>query len=104
MHAAQGGAFMYMEFADFHAVIYLEAEISHVLLERPEEATAYRRIISSLEATALDAERSRDLIAKLAVELYGGEEPWLPDPARSRPVTPIHSIGRTPPQAPQGTS
>jgi uncharacterized protein DUF5753 len=73
-HAAQAGSFMYMEFAEFHPVTYMDEEISHLFLEKEEESAAYQRVIASLEANSLDVGQSRDLIAKLAVELYANGE------------------------------
>ncbi|TDQ05000.1 helix-turn-helix protein [Labedaea rhizosphaerae] len=69
-HAAFCGSFMFLEFADFHPVIYLESDTSSLFLEKQEESTAYRQIIASLAGNALDVGQSRELISQVAVELY----------------------------------
>jgi len=73
-HAAMTGAFRLMEFAEFKPVVYLESETSCVFLERPEEITAYRRILGALADTALSEEQSRELIATLATEFAAKRE------------------------------
>lgn len=73
-HAAMSGPFSLMEFPDFKPVVYLDSETSSLFLEEPEEIAAYRRILTALEDTALDEGQSRDLIRKLAVELYADRE------------------------------
>jgi plasmid maintenance system antidote protein VapI len=78
-HAALTGSFVFMEFADFHPVIYLEAETASMFLEKDEECAAYRRIIAALEGNALDVGQSRELIGRIAVEQYSdGEDHYGP--------------------------
>ncbi|MEC3977783.1 helix-turn-helix domain-containing protein [Amycolatopsis sp. H20-H5] len=69
-HAALAGSFTFMEFTDTRPVIYMESETSNVFLEEPNEITAYRHIVAALAETALDEAQSRDLIGRLAIELY----------------------------------
>jgi transcriptional regulator with XRE-family HTH domain len=69
-HAGIAGAFMLMEFAEFKPVAYLDSETACLFLERPEEISAYRRILTVLADTALGEGQSRELIAALATELY----------------------------------
>jgi hypothetical protein len=61
-----------MEFAEFKPVAYIEEETAGHFLEEPDEIASYRRIFGSLAKCALDEGESRDMIATLAVELYGG--------------------------------
>jgi transcriptional regulator with XRE-family HTH domain len=86
MHAGTSGPFMLLEFDDMKPVVYLETETYWILLEEEKEITTYRRAVDSLLADSLDEPRSRQLIAKLATELYGpdeGKPPYLsPVPAR----------------------
>ena len=72
-HAALAGPFIFMEFAEFRPVVYLESETSSVFLEEPEQIAAYRRILGALAETALGEEESRELIATLATELYADQ-------------------------------
>jgi len=73
-HAAMAGSFMFMEFAEFRPVAYLESTMASLFLELPEEIATYRSILASLAATALSEEESRELIATLATELYADRE------------------------------
>ena len=69
-HAATAGAFIFMEFAEFKPVVYLESETTSLFLEKPEEIQAYRRILGVLADTALGEGQSRELIAAVAAGLY----------------------------------
>jgi len=69
-HAAINGSFRLMEFTSIKPVVYLESETSSLFLETPIEIDAYRKILSSLDASALDEGQSRELIAAVATELY----------------------------------
>ena len=73
-HAAMAGPFIFMEFAEFRPVAYLESETSSLFLEKPAETQAYRRILGALAEAALDEGQSRELIATLATELYADRE------------------------------
>jgi hypothetical protein len=73
-HAAMAGPFIFMEFAEFRSVVYLESETSSLFLEKPEETRAYQRILGALAETALDEGQSRELIATVATELYADRE------------------------------
>lgn len=70
-HAGMSGPFTLMDVAQFKEVVYLDSETSSVFLEEPVEITAYRNILTSLDARALDEGQSRETIAVLATELYG---------------------------------
>jgi transcriptional regulator with XRE-family HTH domain len=69
-HAVTAGPFMLMEFKGIKPVVYIESETSSLFLETPIEIDSYRKILASLEASALDEGQSRELIATLATELY----------------------------------
>jgi len=69
-HAATAGSFIFMEFAEFKPVVYLESETTSLFLEKPEEIQAYRRILGVLADTALGEGQSRELIAAVATGLY----------------------------------
>jgi hypothetical protein len=71
-HAGTAGSCSLMEFDEFKPVVYIEEEMAGHFLEEPSEIAGYRRIFESLANCALDEGQSRDLIAKLAIELYGG--------------------------------
>jgi hypothetical protein len=71
-HAGTAGSCSLMEFSEFKPVVYAEEETVGHFLEEPEEIASYRRIFAALADCALDERQSRDLIAALAVELYGG--------------------------------
>jgi hypothetical protein len=73
-HAGMAGAFIFMEFADFRPVVYLESITSSLFLEKPVEIDAYRLILGALADTALGEGESRELIATLATELYADRE------------------------------
>lgn len=73
-HAAMAGSFIFMEFAEFRPVTYLESTTSSLFLEQPEETAAYRRILAALDDAALSEGESRDLIATVATELYADRE------------------------------
>ncbi len=73
-HAGIAGPFMLMEFAEFKPVAYLDSETACLFLEKPEEITAYRRIVEALADTALGEGESRELIAALATGLSADRE------------------------------
>ena len=73
-YAASAGSFTLLEFAEFRPVAYLESETASVFLEKPEEISAYRRILGLLAETALGEEESVALIATMATELYADRE------------------------------
>ncbi|MGH3926470.1 MAG: Scr1 family TA system antitoxin-like transcriptional regulator, partial [Pseudonocardiaceae bacterium] len=73
-HAATAGPFIFMEFAEFKPVVYLENETTSVFLEKPEEIAAYRNILGALAQTALGEGQSREMIATLATEFYGNRK------------------------------
>jgi hypothetical protein len=71
-HAGTAGSCRLMEFSEFKPVGYVEEETAGHFLEEPAEIASYRGIFAALADCALDEGQSRDLIAALAVELYGG--------------------------------
>jgi transcriptional regulator with XRE-family HTH domain len=71
-HAGTAGSCCLMEFTEFKPVVYVEEETAGHFLEEPAEIASYRGIFASLANYALDEGQSRNLIADLAVELYGG--------------------------------
>jgi hypothetical protein len=72
-HAGTAGSCRLMEFAEFKPVAYVEEETAGHFLEDPVEIASYRGIFAALANSALSEGQSRDLIADLAVELYGGQ-------------------------------
>jgi uncharacterized protein DUF5753 len=73
-HAASAGPFIFLEFAEFRPVVYLEGETSSLFLEKKEEIAAYQRILGALAETTLGERESRELIATVATELYADRE------------------------------
>jgi len=71
-HAGTAGSCSLMEFTEFKPVVYVEEETAGHFLEEQAEIASYRGIFATLANQALDEGQSRDLIATLAVELYGG--------------------------------
>ena len=78
LHAAVSGSFVLLEFADFRPLVFLESAISGLYLEKPEETRVYKNILTALEDTALDEEESKNLIARVAIDLNpdGGAYEW----------------------------
>ena len=73
-HAASAGPFIYMEFAEFRPVVYMESETSSLFLEKKEETAAYQGILGALAETTLGEKESKELIATVATELYAGRK------------------------------
>jgi transcriptional regulator with XRE-family HTH domain len=69
-HAGTAGSCRLMEFSEFKPVVYREEETAGHFLEDRDEIAAYRNIFTSLANSALDEGQSRDLIARLAIDLY----------------------------------
>lgn len=70
-HAGTAGSCTLMTFDEFKPVVYVEEETAGHFLEEPEEIASYRGIFTDLANCALNERESRDLIAAMAVELYG---------------------------------
>jgi hypothetical protein len=70
-HAGTSGACRLMEFAEFKPVGYVETQTAGHFIEEPDEIADYQRTFAALADCALDEGLSRDLIATLALELYG---------------------------------
>ena len=45
-------------------------------LEKPEEINAYRNVVKGLSDAALDEGQSKEVIANLAIDLYGGRRDY----------------------------
>ncbi len=73
-HTATAGPFIFMRFAEFKPVVYLEDATFCLFLEKPEEIQAYQHILNALAQTALGEEESRELIATLATEYSADRE------------------------------
>jgi transcriptional regulator with XRE-family HTH domain len=73
-HAGTSGACRLMESAEFRPVAYVEEETAGHFLEEPDEIAAYRKVFAALANCALDEGQSKDLIARLAVDLYADRE------------------------------
>ncbi len=63
-----------MEFAEMKPVVYVEEQTAGNFMEDAASVAAYRKIFSALADCALDERESKDVIAELAVDLYGGGE------------------------------
>jgi Domain of unknown function (DUF5753)/Helix-turn-helix domain len=73
-HASMAGSFTSMEFPEFRPVVYLDSETSSLFLEKPEEITAYQRVLAALSTTALSEGQSRELVSIIATELGKDED------------------------------
>lgn len=75
-HAGSAGSFVLLESQEFRSMVYLEGETSGVFLEKPEEVAAYRNVLKGLTKVALEEEESKEVIASLATDLYGGRRDY----------------------------
>jgi len=73
-HAALSGSFVFMEFAEFRPLTYVEGATSCLFLEKPDEISVYKNILTTLARVALDKEESRRLITSIATELNPDED------------------------------
>jgi hypothetical protein len=73
-HAGTAGACRLMESSEFRPVVYVEEQTSGHFMEDRAEISAYRKIFGALANSALDEGQSKDLIAKLAIDLYADRE------------------------------
>ncbi|MDH2426750.1 helix-turn-helix transcriptional regulator [Sphaerisporangium sp. TRM90804] len=64
------GPFLYLQFPDFPATVYLEEFFGSRLLEDREQVFAYKRAFDHLLAMALDEAASRSLIARIIEERW----------------------------------
>jgi len=71
---ALDGSCRLMEFEDLRPVVYVEEQTAGNFMEDPATVVAYRKIFSALADCALEEEESRERIADLAIDLYGGGE------------------------------
>jgi uncharacterized protein DUF5753/helix-turn-helix protein len=78
-HAAMHGAFQLMEFNNFRPVVYMDSETTSLFLEKPDETTAYRDVLTALAETALGEGQSREIISTIATDLYKDHD----EPART---------------------
>lgn len=68
------GSCRLIEFPEMKPVVYVEELIAANFMEDPASIAAYRKVFAALAKCALDEAESKELIATLAVELYGGGE------------------------------
>lgn len=73
-HAAMAGACRLMESTEFRPVAYVEEQTSGNFMEDPGEIATYRRIFAELANCALSEAESKDLIARLVIDLYADRE------------------------------
>jgi Domain of unknown function (DUF5753) len=71
VHAGMAGAFTLLEAPEYQSVVYLEGETTGLFLEKRDEIAAYRNVLAELSAAALDEGESKELIATVAIDLYG---------------------------------
>lgn len=69
-HAGTSGSCRLMDFTVFKPVAYVEEQTAGHFLEDPEEIATYRKIFASLANCALDERESKELITRLAIDLY----------------------------------
>lgn len=71
-HAAMGGPFTILDYADPSldpTVVYLSNDISTLLLEEERQVTRYRLMFDHLRAKALDPDNSGDFLARVAEDI-----------------------------------
>lgn len=85
VHAGRHGPFTVLEFREWRPVLYREDPVATLLDEDPLVAL-YRSIARHLDTVALDESESRELIGRIAVELYGGDNDQV-DAAFTYPVS-----------------
>lgn len=77
-HNVRHGAFTLLDYAKHPSVVYREDPAEGVLSDDECLVDIYRSTASALAAAALDERESRELIGRIAVELYGGHEDEIP--------------------------
>lgn len=75
-HAGSAGAVKLLESPEYRPVVYVEGENNGLFLEKPDEVTAYRNVLRDLAKAALDGEESKEVIANLAIDLYGARRDY----------------------------
>lgn len=68
------GAFTVLDYARHPPLLYREDVAEGVLSDDDRVAGPHRSTLTALMAAALDQQRSRDLIARIALEQYGGRD------------------------------
>ncbi|MBO4207770.1 helix-turn-helix domain-containing protein [Micromonospora echinofusca] len=71
-HAAMGGPFTLLDYADSlldPTVVYLDNDTSTLLLEEGQQVARYRLMFDHLRAKALDPDRSADFLTRVAAEI-----------------------------------
>ena len=63
-----------VEFAEMKPVVYVDEQTAGNFMEDTAAVAAYRKVFGALANSALEKGESQDLIAELAVDLYGGGE------------------------------
>jgi transcriptional regulator with XRE-family HTH domain len=65
-HGTLGGPFMFMSYAEYKPIVYVENVSTSAFLEKLSEIDTYKRILNRLTSVALDEGQSRELITSLA--------------------------------------
>lgn len=65
-HGAWGAMFMLLGYQQHSPVVFMDGMTTSLFLEKPADITIYREILNRLDRAALDAEQSRQWLARLA--------------------------------------
>ncbi|GLZ29538.1 transcriptional regulator [Lentzea sp. NBRC 105346] len=65
-HPGTSGSFTLMKFSNVEPIVFLDTENSSVFLDDKASFEVYSRILKALDAVALDAAESKELIARIA--------------------------------------
>lgn len=69
--AARQGAFALLEFKKNPSLIYLENHATGALIDDRSQVDAYEPLVAALDGAALTEQQTRDVVARIAVNLYG---------------------------------
>ncbi|MFI5608720.1 helix-turn-helix domain-containing protein [Amycolatopsis sp. NPDC051903] len=69
-HPGVSGHFQLINSDKFQPVAYIDSEITSLFLEKAEEIEVYQGVLERLGALALGEAESRELVARLATDLY----------------------------------
>ncbi|HEX7308106.1 DUF5753 domain-containing protein [Lentzea sp.] len=64
-HAGASGSFLQLRYEKFDPVIFIESKTSCLFIEDPTSLATYARVLKRLDAQALDAEDSKELIRSI---------------------------------------
>jgi hypothetical protein len=70
-YIGQHGGFTLLEFTDYSPALYRADHATGVLFDNAWDVAVYRSVVRTLDALALDEERSRALISDIAAGLSG---------------------------------